>query len=109
MRGNEPAPRTGCTAAASTLLLASRSDCASGYVTVPVGLFVQVARLRVRKLVDSAAALDGEVAPDLRGRTEAELLDQAARRLEAVVGILRRDAARHHVPCIQVIKSSVCH
>ena len=44
--------------------------------------------LRVRELVDASAALDGEVAPHLGGGPEAELVDEAARGLEAVIGVL---------------------
>ena len=57
----------------------------------------QVAKLRVRKLVDAAARLDREVAPDLGAGAERQLVDVAARRLEPVVGVLARHAHRDDV------------
>lgn len=57
------------------------------------------ARLRVREFVDAAARLDGEVAPDVGRGAEGELVDGAARGLEARVGVLARHAHRHHMAC----------
>ncbi len=50
--------------------------------------------------MDAAARLDGEVTPDVGRGAEAELVDGAARRLEAIVRILGRDAHCHHVACV---------
>ena len=56
-----------------------------------------VAKLRVGKLVEAAGGADGEVAPHVARRAEVELLHRAARRLEALVRVLRRDAAGNDV------------
>lgn len=47
--------------------------------------------LRVGELVESSCRSDGEVSPDVGARTEVELLQRSARRLEACVGVLGRD------------------
>ena len=49
--------------------------------------------------MDAAAGLDGEVAPDVRGGAEAELLDAPASRLETVIRILGGHPHGHDVTC----------
>ena len=58
-----------------------------------------MAELRVGELVDGGAGGGhGEVAPDVFARAEVELGHRAARRPEALLRALARDARRDHVP-----------
>ena len=56
-----------------------------------------VPELRVRELVDAAVRTDGKVAPDVPRRLELDPLNTSRSRLEALVGVLRRDARRDDV------------
>ncbi|TYZ66261.1 hypothetical protein PybrP1_008193 [[Pythium] brassicae (nom. inval.)] len=57
----------------------------------------EVPDLRVRELVDLPGRVDREVAPDVGRAPEVELLERAARGLEARVRVLGRDARCDHV------------